>query len=619
MLNIWNDNLDYGKIIQPPEGFHLKRAIGTTYSVDPSCMLLLPVAMFYSRPMESELISEVNRFDLFDSINRASKVITLFHQKNKIHLPKRVSKLLHYTENCLVSINQENQFSSFHPKCWFLIFENHKTKQRKIRYIITSRNLTFDQSWDIAFQIEGDVKEKPILKNKPFIDFLEFLEQKSNTKFDSWIKHDIKRTKFRIELPFTDWRFLPIGIGSGYIHPLRKRSFKSEQLLMMSPFLDDKMVKEISLKATKKRWVFSRQDALEKIKKETFTKINPTEYFCINDRILEGARDERIQEEPANELSPNFDLHAKLFINRVSYSSTWYIGSANLSLPAFERNTECLMELRSNDRSTFPDKIKKMLVSTDDQSNLFVEIDPNQFIASVQDDLINQQLRKLEFDLASCKISGICNPTPTNTDLYQYCVTIDTTGISWHNEFSITIKPLFLYKSSNPGHKIEPGVLATATFPESFSQSQLSKFFIISISHIKEEGIIKQFLLLSEIEVPASRLGRVFSEVIDSSDKFLKYLMTILNDNELIESIDNSDEINSAPESQLKEKNLSPINYEAPLYEQLLQTASRNPEKLKVIDDTIIRLMEDTEKQEIVPEEFLEMWSIFKTFVKNGK
>jgi len=619
MLDIWDDNLDYGKILQPPDGFQLKRAIGTTYSVDPSCLLLIPVAMFYSRPMESQLINEVNRFDLFDAINRASKVITLFHQKNKISIPKRVSKLLHYTEGCLAGINQETQFSSFHPKCWFLIFEDLKTKQRKSRYIITSRNLTFDQSWDIVFQMEGDVSEKAIEKNQPFIDFLNFLENKSGKTIESWVKNDIKKTKFRVELPFTDWRFCPIGIGEGFIHPFRKRSFKSEQLLMMSPFLDDKMVKDISLKATKKRWLFARKDELEKLDKGTFSEIKPTEYFCINERILSGAIDERVPEDSADSPPSNYDLHAKLFINRVANSATWYVGSANLSAAAFDRNTECLMELKSNDRSAFPETIKKLLVTNDIQNNLFEQLDPSQFIQPEPDDQLKQQLRKLEFDLASCKISGKCNPNAAGVDLYQYDIAIDTSNINWPPDFSIYVKPLFLHKSPDPGYKIAPGVLASVNFPESFTLSQLSRFLIISISHTKEENIKKQFLLLSDIEVPESRLARVFSEVIDSSDKFLKYLMTLLNDNGLIES--------SIPQQCVDtplmniSKDLKPaLNfYEVPLYEQLLQAASRNPSKLRSVEEAISRIKEDTEKQGIVPDEFMEMWKIFKSFVKNEK
>ena len=620
MLDIWKDDyLDYGKILQPPDGFYLKRAIGTTYSVDPSSLLLIPVAMFYSRPMESELINEVNRFDLFDAINRASKIITLFHQKNKIAVPKRVSKLLHYTEGCLVGINQENEYSSFHPKCWFLIFENLKTKQRKTRYIITSRNLTFDQSWDIGFQMEGDVSEKIIEKNQPFIDFLEFLEHRSGVKLEPWVKNDIKKTKFRVELPFTDWRFWPIGIGNGSIHPFKKRSFKSEKLLMMSPFLDNKMVKEISFKATKQRWLFARKDELEKLKTETLTEIKAIDYFCVNERIISGQMDERASEDSSDVSSFNHDLHAKLFINQVAKLSTWYIGSANLSTPAFDRNTECLLELKSNDRSTFPETIKKSLVTNDNQQNLFEQIDPSLFIQPEPDDQLKQQLRKLEFDLASCKISGKCNPTIADSELFQYNVLIDTSGIQWQPDFSINIKPLFLYKSADPGYKVEPGMLAPVIFSESFTMSQLSRFFILHISHIKDENVKKQFLLLSDIEVPESRLARVFSEVIDSSDKFLKYLMTLLNDNGLIESFDSPSNGNTMPTGAETARKPSPNFYDEPLYEQLLQAASRNPLKLKSVEEAINRINEDIGKQGIVPDEFMEMWKIFKTFVKNEK
>ncbi|MEI6174180.1 MAG: hypothetical protein WCR01_10535 [Bacteroidota bacterium] len=422
-----------------------------------------------------------------------------------------------------------------------------------------------------------------------------------------------------MELPFTDWRFWPIGIGDGFIHPFRKRSFRSEQFLMMSPFLDDKMVKDISLKATKKRWLFARKDELEKLNKGTFSEIKPAEYFCINERILSGAMDERVPEDSADSPPSNYDLHAKLFINRVANSATWYVGSANLSSAAFDRNTECLIELKSNDRSTFPETIKKLLVTNDNQNNLFEQLDPSQFIQPEPDDQLKQQLRKLEFDLASCKISGKCNPTAAGVDLFQYDIAIDTSNISWLPDFSIHVKPLFLHKSPDPGYQIAPEVLVSFTFQESFTLSQLSRFFIISISHTKEENIKKQFLLLSDIEVPESRLARVFSEVIDSSDKFLKYLMTLLNESGLIESFVPQQGIDSPSINISKYRTVAHNFYDVPLYEQLLQAASRNPSKLRSVEEAICRIKEDTEKQGIVPDEFMEMWKIFKSFVKNEK
>jgi hypothetical protein len=355
------------------------------------------------------------------------------------------------------------------------------------------------------------------------------------------------------------------------------------------------------------------------LKKETLTEVKPTEYFCINERILSGAMDERVPEDSLDTPSINFDLHAKLFINRVANSCTWYIGSANLSTPAFERNTECLVELKSTDRATFPETIRKLLVTDSSKNNLFEQVDVSQLIQPEPDDQLDLQLRKLEFDLASCKISGKCNPTIADKDLFQYDVMIDTRGVSWSPGFLINIKPLFLHKSSNPGHKLESGILAPVVIPEYFTLSQLSKFFIINISHSKEESIKKQFLLLTDISMPESRLARVFSEVIDSSDKFLKYLMTLLNDNGLIESFDTPSSSDSITTRKAMDRKPLANIYYAPLYEQLLQAASRNPLKLKSVDDAINRIKEDTDKQGIVPDEFLEMWKIFKTFIKNEK
>ena len=57
-----------------------------------------------------------------------------------------------------------------------------------------------------------------------------------------------------------------------------------------------------------------------------------------------------------------------------------------------------------------------------------------------------------------------------------------------------------------------------------------------------------------------------------------------------------------------------------PIFEQLLLSASRSPQRLKAIDDVIEKLLEDDDDcRNIVPQEFLEFWEAFKQIVPRQK
>ena len=124
MLDPKTNQIDYGEILSPPTGYVLERAIGSTYSIDLRALLAIPVAMFYSKPLKVDLGKNDDPLDVFDSISRASKIVTIFCQKGKIKVPPKFNKLISFTENSVVSITPKNYVSSFHPKCWWLWCHN---------------------------------------------------------------------------------------------------------------------------------------------------------------------------------------------------------------------------------------------------------------------------------------------------------------------------------------------------------------------------------------------------------------------------------------------------------------------------------------------------------------
>lgn len=237
MLDPKSNQLDYGKLLMPPPGFVLNRAFGTTYSMDLQALLAIPVAMYYSKPLEADFEKNEEPLDIFDAISKASSTVTIFCQRGKIKFLKKFNKLISFTENCIVEISPPTAFNSFHPKCWWLWFKNNKTGETIVRFVVLSRNLTFDRSWDVAFNMEGLVSKEKKESNKSMIDMLNYLENTSGYKIEENLKIDLEKVDFIPEYPIKSWSYYPIGINEAYKNPLISNYYNPEVLLMMSPFI----------------------------------------------------------------------------------------------------------------------------------------------------------------------------------------------------------------------------------------------------------------------------------------------------------------------------------------------------------------------------------------------
>ena len=66
------------------------------------------------------------------------------------------------------------------------------------------------------------------------------------------------------------------------------------------------------------------------------------------------------------------DLHAKVFLFDDQAKTTWFLGSANATKAAFERNVEFLLELKGTAPATRLSKVRKQLLGNDEAGELFV-------------------------------------------------------------------------------------------------------------------------------------------------------------------------------------------------------------------------------------------------------
>jgi hypothetical protein len=586
------DNVDYGELLMPPVGFVLQRAIGTTYSLDLQALLAVPVAMYYSKPLETDFNKTEAPLDVFDAISKSIKTVTIFCQKGKIKVPKKFNKLISFTEECIKEITPGSALSSFHPK----------------RFVIASRNLTFDRSWDISFCFEGLVTTVNQEQNKPMVDMLGYLNGQSNNCIQQTFIKQLAETAFENDLPFKSWKFHPIGIAENFINPLSDRYFNPEVLLMLSPFVDDKTVKAIADKASKRAWLFARKNELQKLKPDTFEHL--TESFCIPDIVVNGEyMDDRTDEIP-NVEPDNLDLHAKLFISRKGNTNTWLLGSANLTDPAFGRNIECLMEMKSDDYNYRPETIYKDLVSTAAENKLFEEYIHDHKLERDELEELEPKIRKLIFDITCSSISGSLVMYNAG-EYYSYNMSFDATDLRVPEGFRVFLQPWSIESRADLGLQIETSKPNLLNYAQQLKESQLSKYFVINLTY--KSKWIKSFLVKAEIDLPITRHGKILSEIISSKEKFLQYLRFLLSNTGIVDESDansNKSSGNSGANDALWSK------YSLPLYEELLKASSHYPDKLKSIDELFTKLQADESSREYISTELNDLWTIFKPFIK---
>jgi hypothetical protein len=80
--------------LRPPDGFHLHRAIGTTYTLDLLALLTTPLAFtFFDWSSEAGPLG-LDPLLVLAAIRRNTERITIFCQAGRIQIPKRDQKLM---------------------------------------------------------------------------------------------------------------------------------------------------------------------------------------------------------------------------------------------------------------------------------------------------------------------------------------------------------------------------------------------------------------------------------------------------------------------------------------------------------------------------------------------
>ena len=603
------DRMSYSSMLLPPPGFVLDQAVGTTYSLDLETLTAVSIALGLKEDMDSDLLR--NPISMLNALQKVTDKILIFCEAGQIKASDKASPLMILMEKMVIPValpkgRKGAAYPAFHPKTWVLRYVNPEGEKR-YRFAVLSRNLTFDRSWDISFCMDSTHEIHQPEKTAPIVGFLNYLRDRiGNTVQDfrrkrSIIK-DFAEELSQVSFSLNNHEFgenftvMPLGIGEAAYDigkdPLLcqdrwSRDYSFQDLVIFSPFLSASLIEEWNRPehdiAGTNRTLITRRSELSKL---TANQTSRFKVYVLKDDIVEG--EEYISE--ANADKQRQDIHAKLYLRRKYSDTDLYLGSMNASYAASHQNVEMMVRLGTKNRYLNSERFLGELFCgpADGRENPFEEVViRNEKIDDTVDE--SKILERTVKEICRRKMQAVITE---NNGKYDVRVTVSGEfSDQWKN---VSIAPL----RRNVFTEFTPEMV----FP-GMEILQLTEFFRVRIQGQQDQ--ITRIIMIPTSGFPEDRESAVVNSVVNEKRSFVEYVAFVLGEDYLMTMLE--DRTLSSSGIWSRDSGRMPA-----LYEKMLKTALEEPERLKEIN-YLLRMIED---KEIIPDEFRELYETFRTTLR---
>ena len=602
--------------LKPPERYQFDRGIGTTFTLDLITLLITPLSLaLFDRSSVNEALQDP--IILLEGLRHNTSRLTIYCQAGYIAIPPKDNFLYRYLEDMVIEVNAPGG-GVFHPKVWLLryISEDGPTIYRLLNL---SRNLTFDRSWDLMLQLEGEVADRKVgfSRNRPLGDFVQALPGLALRNPGSRVKDDIhllseevRKVNFSAPANFEGYpKFYPAGIP-GY----RSYRFSDDlsRLMIISPFLTNNFLNRIT-KNCDNNILISRVSSIDETSLHARTRF---EKLYVLDDLADSDPEESILLESENELDDSSNnnnieltgLHAKLFVMESGWDVRWLLGSANATNAAFKgHNVEFMVEL-SGKRSRYG--INKILGNQDDDASLLTLLKP-----------YPEPEQRIDIDTAISKAEELANDVrkwlvetefslnvQENDELMFDLKLVETQRIKKPTgEYSITCWPVSLPNSYAQTLNVQ-SITKLIAFTN-ISAVRITPFIAFQVdTKVEQSHHQTRFVLHLPIKnLPPNRDDLIVSAIIEDQGQFLRYLRLLLAG----EASFSSDDEWLRGDLNLQRTSATWEDLDLPLLEDLIRALSRSPEKkIDRITEIVEQLRRTPQGQQIIPAEFDHLWQI---------
>jgi len=582
MLKPSNRSL-YSYMLRPPVGYKLDRAVGTTFSLDPLMALTIPL-QFASFDINEGIKDGIV---LYEAIRRVSDKIDIFLDKGRMLYPKNAHVLYGMLEDVLHEVTAPNG-GAFHPKCWIIRYKSNEDNKLALhRFIVLSRNMTFDRSWDISLCLDQNIqiKDNNRKQNQPIKDlFLSLLS-------DDLPKNKIKDiTNLLKGLDTVTWEY-PEGIDSieFYATGLKNKLYRLPRMpkaygkMIISPFCSDKaLLKLLGEKAWQTNVLISRNETLNKLSAETLTKFS--DVYILTDEYLHEEND-----VDDNALS---GLHAKVFIYNYNYSRTvMMLGSTNATNNALlnYKNVEFMAQIEGKS-SKMGGKISDQLLGMRDVVTLY-QPSKDKIIEDDSHEKLLEEIRKI---IIKADFKILLNQV--EEEYYNIILKSENLDISYFDKSKVYAWPITRSESLN-----EEIVNNEQNYIGKVTSLYLTGLIAFNIK-LDKENQLKFVLNIPIINPPKERDKALIKHIIANRESFLRYIFFLLS---------SDDEVSSYEAMQSLRGNKNTGGYrenslQLPLLEEMIKAFTTDRASFWHIKSVIDKLSE--EYFTVIPDDFKLLW-----------
>ena len=309
--------------LRPAPGQTLDRAVATTFTLDLSTALTIPLAFAGFRFDE-----QPDPMEVMEALRGVSERLDVFCQAGAINPGGWPSDLLALLKNVIHEVRRPRPYHVFHPKVWALRYLD-QAQEPSFRLLVLSRNLTDDRSWDTLLRLDGRPVRRRIASNAPLARFVGALPGLARTELPSDRSGELE--DLAEELRRVQWD-LPGGAREARFHPIglpRSRRFRVEEhfsgyrKLAISPFVREGAIRRLIGPANGPKAVLvSRSEDLARLPPASLDpldvyELDPTASLSFHD-VEEGERQAFLTH-----------LHAKILAVERARLAHLFIGSAN--------------------------------------------------------------------------------------------------------------------------------------------------------------------------------------------------------------------------------------------------------------------------------------------------
>jgi len=593
----------YTEALCPPPGYIFNQAIATTFTLDPSLALSLPIHLALAErktPEETELLK------LLESLRRLSGRFNLYVDQTgmKVPISARGNVLFGLLETMVTPVKAPRG-GVFHPKIWIIRFvQPDLDEPALLRMLVLSRNITYDRSWDISLRLEGKPGTRNIAENKPVAEFLERLpsfcpeglSHRQKQQLDLF-SSEIRKTEWELPEGFETISFDLLGIQNKPWSPP-----KSRRMAVVTPFFTEGALEWLRKQTDKIEAVISRPEEIDKLQKETVKLAE--KWYTLDDAA---------QSEDGEETDPQdlLGLHAKIYLIEKGWWTKLYIGSANSTNAALleNRNIEILVELAG--KTSRVKGIDALLSDEEGLGKVLSPYKPEGIVEPPDEEILKDQklLEVTKRALAEAGLKISCKPGESEWNLLlRSRQPIALGGISQIKAWPITM-------SENNASDVMSLADSGEAMLRGVSTVSVTGLIAFEFTTAKKNLSSRMVLSLPIKNLPHDREDEIYKLVVNNKDGFLRYLLLLLGEYEggLLSEIKNT-----AGKKGFT-KGGSPALESIPILEELVRAYSRNPEKLKDVESVIRRLARDKTTDTVIPEDFLNLWEVFRRAIGEAK